>query len=58
MKYSILKYDPSLRSNSADIELRMENYRKKKAQLLTDGQTLADFASGYLYFGFHKTENG
>ena len=58
MKYRILKYDPSLRSNSADIELRMENYRKKKAQLLAPGQTLADFASGYLYFGFHKTENG
>ena len=58
MKYSILKYDPSLRPNGGDIALRMENYHAKKAQLLAPGQTLKDFASGYLYFGFHKVPGG
>ncbi|MBO5868728.1 MAG: alpha amylase C-terminal domain-containing protein [Oscillospiraceae bacterium] len=58
MNYKILKYDPSLAPYKADIALRMDNYTKKKAQLLQPGQTLADFASGYLYFGFHKTPDG
>ena len=57
MKYRILKYDPSLAPFEDDIRLRMENYRRKKEELLSPGQTLADFASGYLYFGFHQ-ENG
>ena len=57
MKYKILRNDPSLLPFEKDIILRMENYNQKKAELLADGKTLADFASGYLYFGFHK-ENG
>ena len=58
MKYKILKYDSSLLPFESDIALRMENYRRKKAELLAPEQTLADFASGYLYFGFHQTDNG
>ena len=58
MKYRILKYDPSLAPFECDIRLRMENYKNKKAALLAPGQTLSDFASGYLYFGFHKTQEG
>ena len=58
MKYKILKTDPNLQPFEKDIDLRMENYHKKKAQLLRDGQTLADFANGYQYFGFHRTEDG
>ena len=58
MEYKILKYDPSLRPFAGDIALRMENYRQKKAALLAENQTLADFATGYLYFGFHPTGEG
>jgi len=58
MKYKILKYDPSLVPYESDIALRMENYKKKKQELLTGEETLADFASGYLYFGFHKADGG
>ena len=57
MRYNILKYDPYLAPFEQDIQLRMENYYKKKEELLAPGQSLADFASGYEYFGFHR-ENG
>ena len=58
MQYKILKYDPSLAPYASDIHLRMEKYRRKKEELLASGQTLGDFASGHLYFGFHKTDGG
>ena len=58
MNYKIFKYDPSLKPFAEDIRLRMENYQKKKEELLAEGQSLADFASGYLYFGFHKADGG
>ena len=58
MKYAILKIDPQLAPYKRDIDLRMENYRRKKAQLLQEGQTLSDFANAHLYFGFHKVRNG
>ena len=54
----IVKYDPSLAGSSADLDLRMANYHRKLAELTADGQTLSQFASGQLYFGFHKTEDG
>ncbi len=58
MQYQILKNDPSLLPFEGDIRLRMENLEKKKKQLLSENQTLADFASGHHYFGFHRTETG
>ena len=58
MKHKILKMDPYLKPYEKDLDLRMENYRRKKAELLAPGQTLADFATGHLYFGFHKEKNG
>ena len=58
MKYKLLKNDPQLRPFEKDIGLRMENFHRKKAELLTDGQTLADFANGHLFYGLHKTEDG
>ena len=58
MPYKILKNDPSLQPFERDIALRMENFQNKKAQLLTQGQTLAEFANGYQYFGFHQTQDG
>ena len=56
MKYQILKTDPTLQPFAGDIALRMENYYKKKAELLSGGQTLSDFANGHQFFGFHQVK--
>ena len=58
MKYKILNIDKELLPYQQDIQLRMDNYEKKKAQLLNEGDTLADFANGHLFYGFHRTEAG
>lgn len=58
MGYRILKIDSMLTPYESDIQLRMDNYRRKKGQLLKKGQTLADFANGALFFGFHRTPEG
>jgi len=58
MYHKIFDFDPSLRAFERDFDLRMENFHRKKAELLQEGQTLADFANGYKYFGFHKTDAG
>ena len=57
MKYGIFKADPLLKNYEADFDLRMNNYHRKKNELLAPGQTLADFSNGSLFFGFHR-ENG
>ena len=33
-------------------------YKDRKKRLLQPGQSLRDFANGYLYFGFHKVSGG
>ena len=58
MSYRIFDYDPYLIPYKKDIELRMENYRRKKRELLAGGGSLRDFANAHEYFGFHKTEDG
>ena len=58
MKYKILSIDKELLPYRQDIDLRMRNYETKKAQLLREGENLSDFANGYLYYGFHQTEDG
>ena len=58
MKYKIFNYDPYLLPYEKDIKLRMDNYFKKKKELLSNGGTLLDFANAHEYFGFHKTQNG
>ena len=58
MKHKIFKLDPGLKSFEKDFDLRMENYYRKKDELLAPGQTLADFANGHNYFGFHQTCDG
>ena len=58
MKHRILKLDPQLTPYEKDFDLRVERYRRKKAQLLAPGQTLTDFANGHLFFGFHRTDRG
>ena len=58
MKHNLLKYDKNLKFYEKDLDLRVNRYREKLAQLLPAGETLRDFANGHEYFGFHKTENG
>ena len=58
MKYRILEIDKMLKPYEKDINLRMDNYKRTKKALLAKGQTLSDFANGYLYFGIHRTESG
>ena len=58
MQYKIFEYDPLLLPFEKDIQLRMDNYARKKKQLLKGGQTLSEFANGHEYFGFHKTNQG
>ena len=58
MKHKILEYDKNLAPFEKDFDLRAENLAAKKKALLKKGQTLADFANGHEYFGFHKTQDG
>ena len=58
MHHKIFEFDPSLQAFERDFDLRLENYHKKKSQLLAPGQTLADFANGHHFFGFHREETG
>ena len=53
----ILKIDPYLIPHKADLELRMKLYKDKRKELFGK-QSIVDFADGYKYFGFHRTENG
>jgi len=58
MNLKIYKVDPLLKHYSRDLDQRMLNYENKKKELLKDGQTLSEFANGYLYFGIHKIRGG
>ncbi len=58
MDYKIFTHDPYLKPFAADIELRMNNYKHKKRDLLPEGGRLTDFANGHLYYGFHRVEGG
>lgn len=54
----ILEIDPYLTPFESDLNLRMDNFEKKKQELLKEGESLVDFANGYKYFGFHRTKRG
>ena len=54
----ILKVDPYLCSYEGDLVLRMDNYTRKKEELVGKKGKLSAFANGYNYFGFHRTRTG
>lgn len=58
MEHKIFKLDPQLKKYESDFDLRAKNYRRKKKELLSPGETLAEFANGYLFYGFHQTKDG
>ena len=58
MSYKIFERDKYLLPFESDIDLRMNNYRNKLSELLSEGETLSSFANGHKYFGFHRTASG
>lgn len=58
MSYKILEIDPYLAPYEKDIALRMDNYARKRFELVGETGNLSDFANGHEYFGFHKTQDG
>ncbi len=57
-KSRIFEIDPYLKPYEDDLNMRMENYRNKKEQLVGKRGRLTAFANGYKYFGFHRTKSG
>lgn len=56
---NLIKNDPWLEPYKDAIVGRFEHAMDKKAELTNGGKsTLSDFASGYLYFGLHRTDKG
>ncbi len=57
-KLKIFEIDPYLMPFKKDIELRMELYKTKRKELVGNRGSLVNFADGYKYFGFHRTDSG
>ena len=56
--YRLLELNPQLQNFSWDIDLRMQLYRDTKARILSEGQTLNDFANAHHYYGIHHLADG
>ena len=56
--YRLLELNPQLQNFAGDIDLRMFLYRATKNRILTEGQTLNDFANAHDYYGFHHVKGG
>ena len=52
---NIVKNDSGLERYAGAIKARYDYAKRKELELTGGMQSLADFASGYLYFGLHKT---
>ena len=58
MSYKITPIDPGLLPYETQIHQRMELYLAKRRELLPGRMRISDFANGYQYFGFHRTQTG
>ena len=56
--YRLLELNPQLQPFAGDIDLRMFLYRATKGRILSEGQTLNDFANAHDYYGFHHVDGG
>jgi 1,4-alpha-glucan branching enzyme len=56
--YRILEKHPELRPFEGDINMRMERFWGKRAQLLQRCDSIKDFANAHRYYGFHRVEGG
>ncbi len=57
-RLGIFDTDPYLVPFAGDLYARMDRYENALKRLLHPGQSLADFAEGAWYYGFHRTEDG
>ncbi|MBP1640059.1 MAG: 1,4-alpha-glucan-branching enzyme [Bacteroidetes bacterium] len=57
-KLKIIENDPWLEPYSSALEGRHQYAIGKEAKLTGGTQTLSDFATGYLFFGLHRTAQG
>ncbi len=57
-KPQIVLNDPGLDPFSHQIAKRNKNALKKEKELLQNTKSLSDFATGYMYFGLHRTSTG
>ena len=57
-KLKIIEDDPNLSAFEGDLNERVRHFKQRKKELLAPGQTLTEFASGHLYYGFHKVKGG
>ncbi len=57
-RLQIIKNDPYLEPFESAIDARYDYALAKEKELTGDEKTLAEFATGYLYFGLHKTKSG
>lgn len=56
---NLIKNDPWLEPFADAINGRHQHAIDKESELTNKGKlTLSDFASGYLYFGLHRTDDG
>ena len=55
MKYKIMEYDDVLKLYEADLDLRVNDYHKKREELIGANGSIVDFANGHEYFGIHRT---
>ena len=53
----LVQNDSWLKPYSKQIALREQRLLRKEKEL-TQGASLSDFATGYLYFGLHRTSDG
>ena len=58
MSWKIIERDPYLAPYGGAIDYRVSLFENKKKELLKKGQSLKNFANGYLYYGFHRDEDG
>ena len=56
--YRILELNPQLQHFAGDFDLRMFLYHATKNRILSEGQTLNEFANAYNYYGFHHVDGG
>ena len=58
-RFAMLDIDPWLKPYGDDIAARMALYEKTKNVLTRGGaRSLSEIANGYLFFGFHRTDDG
>ena len=54
---NLQQIDPYLEPYLGEVRMHLERFRSYR-RVLVKNRSLVDFANGYLYFGFQRTDNG